>query len=145
MTGESEYTRAWLVPLADLSLILFVVTAVALVTSGELGSIQPVRQDQTRSVALGVASQVYVDTPDAPPIENWLADHPRGLGEQLTILAGYTDAGDRDFQLERGEVLAQKAMAQGFAPRIVIEQAMQPGIVVYFAQDQDPALARNLR
>lgn len=131
-----EGSAKWLVPLADLSLILFIATGGALTT---------IRSAENSGVpAEGVSAAVYVDGPDAPPLMELLATHMPSQGEQLTVLGYYAD-GERAAVARRTEELAAEAIAAGVDPRVIVQPASQTMVVARFAHDADPGLARTLQ
>ncbi|AKQ41475.2 hypothetical protein CP97_04670 [Aurantiacibacter atlanticus] len=126
----------WLVPLADLSLILFIVTGGAL--NASLG------RPEGAAPAEGVAAAIHVDVPGAPPLEEMLADHAISEGERLTVL-GYYAQGDRTDVAQRAERLADEAIAAGIEPRVIVQPAAETLVIARFAHDADPGLARGLQ
>lgn len=96
-----EASGSWLVPLADLSLILFIVTG-GVVTVGA-------GRDQDVTPAEGVAAALYVDGPGAPPLVDMLATHDLSQGEQLTV-QGYYAPGERAQVAARTQALARQAI-----------------------------------
>ncbi|MFB0613789.1 hypothetical protein [Aurantiacibacter poecillastricola] len=127
---------SWLVPLADLSLILFITMA---------GALAAQTQDvPAGSPAEGVTVSLHVDAPGAPPLAAMLADHPLSPGEQLTV-QGYYAAGDREAVTLRTEGLASEAIAAGVEPRVIVQPARETLVIARFAHDADPGLARGLQ
>lgn len=134
---------SWLVPLADLSLILFIVTGGALTAS--LGREEDVPATRPESApAEGVAAAVYIDAPGAPPLPQMLAGHPLGAGEQLSVV-GYYAPGDRADVVRRTEALAAQAIDAGIAPRVILQPARETLVIARLAHDADPGLARALQ
>ncbi len=129
----AESSGKWLVPLADLSLILFIVTG------GALGAMQ----DHRNTPAEGVAAAIYVDGPDAPPLLELLASHPIAAGERLTVLGAYAP-GQREAVMRRAEALARQAIAAGVEPRVIVQPAAETRVIARIAHDVDPGLARGL-
>ncbi|RIV85772.1 hypothetical protein [Aurantiacibacter zhengii] len=124
----------WLVPLADLSLILFIVTG------GALGA----SKEHRVTPAEGVATAIYVDGPDAPPLLELLASHPISAGEQMTVLGTYAP-GQREAVMQRTEALADQAIAAGVEPRVIVQPAAETRVIARLAHDADPGLARGLQ
>ncbi|MCP9221232.1 hypothetical protein MKP08_00515 [Erythrobacter sp. LQ02-29] len=127
-------TSGWQIMLADLSLILFIVTAAAIDT------------DAAPTPAQGLAARaepVAVFRPTGETdLTSWLAERPTDPREQLTIVARY-GAGGLDRTRAQAEALARQADAAGLAPRIVIEPGEADDVAAVFAFD--PAVARNLQ
>ena len=133
-----SHDNSWLVPLADLSLILFVATAVSLSAS--------LKHDDDQggaSYRQSVATSVLVDSPDGPSLTNWLARYQQDPGGQLTIMGSYTGA-DRDGVTQRAGELAKMAISAGVEPRLVIEPGRQSQVMTLFAYDRDPQVAQSL-
>lgn len=131
-----EASASWLVPLTDLSLILFIVTGGAL-------SADPAPL-QDAAPAEGVAAALYVDGSGAPPLLDMLAAHEASLGEQLTV-QGYYAPGERARVARRAEALAAQAINAGVEPRVIVQPARQSLVIARFAHDADPGLARGLQ
>lgn len=123
-----EGTGSWLVPLADLSLILFIVTGGALTASAG--------QEQGAAPAQGVAAALYVDGPGAPPLIDMLAAHGLAQGEQLT-LQGYYAPGERTAVAQRIEALAAQARRTGVEPRVILQPARETLVIARLAHDAD--------
>ncbi|WP_120077731.1 hypothetical protein [Aurantiacibacter odishensis] len=126
----------WLVPLADLSLILFIVTGSSLAAILE--------GNREVAPAQGVASALYVDGPGAPPLLDMLAVHDPAEGEQLTIHAYYAPE-EREAVHSRAETLAEQAIAAGLHPRVIVQPAEETLVIARFAHDADAGLARALQ
>ena len=126
----------WQTVLADLALILFMVTAAVVATAQS----EPAAMPSERSVPVAI----YAATPDAPPLVEWLALHGADSRQQLTITAMYR-AGGLAAALTRARSLAASAEAAGLAPRIVIEPG-EGELVAALAYDRPEAqLAQGLR
>ncbi len=141
MTGNGN--NSWLVPLADLSLILFIVTGATLA-----GSLGKAREDDVEprlpgGIAQGVAASIYTDAAGGPSLAEWLAQYRAGPGEQLTIEAFHTPA-DRAAVTSRAEELAQQAIAAGQPPRVIVQPASATRIMALFAYDGEAQLAQGL-
>lgn len=145
--SNSAPGQAWLVPFADMALILFVITAAGLATAPDASSSAQNALDgdaPSQGLGEGVASAVFVDSAQGPPLGPWLASHPLAQGEQLTIMCQYTDAETRSSVAARCEALAAEAMTQGKPPRVIVQEGPAQQVIAYFAADLDPLLARNL-
>ncbi len=126
----------WQVTLADLSLILFIVTASALSQGGPSPSKPPAPAQRSAT-----AEPLAVWRPGGPALGAWLAQQPHDPRQQLTIIAPYA-APAQESALSAAVSLAQEARAAGFAPRVVVEPG-QGGPSVTLAYDQP--LARALQ
>jgi len=133
--------NGWLVPLADLSLILFVITGSGLAGAAAERS----EQAETAGAAEGIASAVFADSgADLAALTQWLAQHPPGPGEQLTVLGTYHTPAQRARVAARCEELAALAQAAGFAPRVIVQQGEGAQVLAYLAHDRIAPVARDL-
>lgn len=132
--------RAWLVALADMSLLLFILTAAALRPDTGEG----LAEREYADPAFGAAAEIFVDGPTGPDFADWLGAAERGDGQHLTITASYAVLAERDAMQRRSEELAAAAIAAGYAPRVVVQQAGSAQIVAVFAHDATPGLAQQL-
>jgi hypothetical protein len=136
----------WQTTIADLSMILFMLTASAVThqkpqakatvalptTSATPSAIQPAaRSDPTA---------IWIAGAGAPPLGQWLAQQPRDSRQQVTVTATYAP-GAMDEALAQAQALARQA---GDA-RVVVEPGA-PGVRVVIGYDAPEArLARPLR
>lgn len=135
---------SWLVPLADLSMILFVVTGAALAQQpapaarlrGEDG--RPTGFIQTVPVAM------LTDAPGGPPLAQWLAGNGSDATGLVTIEGHFAAPADRPRIEARVSTLASEAREAGVEPRVVVEPGTASQVVTVFAYDRDPQLARHL-
>ncbi|WP_068078152.1 hypothetical protein [Novosphingobium lentum] len=136
----------WQWALADLSLILFLLTASALSQAGPATRAEarpvPARAAGT-SVPLSEPVAVYRPGPDAPPIGRWLAEASSDPRLQLTITV-YANAPDRAAALAQASALADAAQIAGRPARIVAEPGDPQPIVATLAYDAAPTLAPTL-
>jgi hypothetical protein len=132
----------WQYILADLSLILFMVTAAALASAEDV----PVPA-RSRSAAPGeqpVPPQatplaLYRAAPGAPPLGAWLREQSADARQQLTIVAQYAP-GDQAGALTQASALAREAGEAGMRARIVVEPG-QGGTTASLAFDAAPIAA----
>ena len=126
--GARGTGSSWLVPLADLSLILFIITAASLAARPDPGSSDAAEAQPVGSFAQGVPASVFIDLPGGPALEEWLADYHAAGGEQLTI-EGYFVPADRATIAARTDQLAQQALAApdfSASPARTIELSIRP-------------------
>lgn len=142
--GARGTGSSWLVPLADLSLILFIITAASLAARPDPGSSDAAEAQPVGSFAQGVPASVFIDLPGGPALEEWLADYHAAGGEQLTI-EGYFVPADRATIAARTDQLAQQALAAGFQPRVILQPAGGSQVQALFAADAAPQVAQTLR
>ena len=137
---------SWLVPLADLSMILFIITGVTM-SARPPQEEAPLPPPPMGGIAQGVASGIFVDAPGAPPLADWLAQYHPGSGEQLTVEGRFLPT-DRARVAARAEELAQAAIAAGFAPRVILQPVPaefgQSQVQALFAYDSGEQVAQSL-
>ncbi|MDE8651155.1 hypothetical protein [Novosphingobium album (ex Liu et al. 2023)] len=114
----------WQTMLADLSLILFMITAAALSKTSlkpATGPEQPAAaRSDPRPSPQSEPLAIYVAAPGAPPLAEWLAHQPRDDRQQLTVTARYRPGGQAAALAEAGRLAAEAGKA-GAAARIVVE------------------------
>lgn len=127
----------WQYALADLSLILFMVTGAALTQAvGKSGSMQPSPQGEPLALWRAGAG--------APPLREWLEAQAPDDRQQLTIVARY-GAGGQARALEEARTLAVSAGEAGAEARIIVEPG-EGGAAATLAYDVPAeALAHGLR
>ena len=135
----------WQTLLADLSIILFMVTAAALSQAKDGphpaggGATEPPRPS-ARSEPLAV----YRAAPGAPPLGQWLAAQSPDPRQQLSIVAHY-GLGQQQVALSEASSLLAQAGAAGTKARLVVEPG-EGGTVATLAYDAaSPGLARGLQ
>lgn len=113
----------WPILLADLSLILFVATAV----QASHSAAREARDGSSASAsapaspaAPGVPQAFYLAEPGAPPLSQWIAEQGLGDEAQVTIFASYRP-GEAQAALARAEALARQADEAGRSPRVLVE------------------------
>lgn len=132
----------WQTILADLALILFMMTAAALANApdGPLlpraappAKAAPAPRPPTPSVR-GEPVGVWRDGPGSPGLAAWLAQEARDPRLTVSILVRDA-AGHEQAALARAEALLAKAGARGTGARIVIEPGAEGGASVVLAYD----------
>lgn len=124
----------WQTVIADLSLILFMVTALAL-EDAPAETPAPTPASAPRS---GEAMALY--RPSAgTTLAQWLQAQAPDPRQQLTIVAQYKATGASE-AAHQALAMANTAEKEGFTPRIVIEQASDADLYAFIAHD----LARGL-
>jgi hypothetical protein len=138
----------WQYILADLSLILFMVTAAALAQAEDAPQQTPPQNEESSAEAQPLSPQgqplaVYRAAPGAPPLGVWLRDQAADARQQLTIVAQYRP-GTQAEALSKAEALARAAGDAGTRARIVIEPG-EGGTTATLAFDSPAAaLVRGL-
>lgn len=113
----------WQTLMADLSIILFMVTAAALSQSGP-GKAQAARAATSTATAepsqRGEPIAVYRTGAGAPPLGEWLDSQPRDPRQLLTIVSTYAP-GKQAEAMARATRLANDAAARAVLTRVVVE------------------------
>lgn len=133
MTARSSV--GWQTALADLSLILFIITAAAV--SRQPPAIPAQESNGRRSSAEKAAPSpqseplaVYVDAPGAPPLSRWLRDQAVDPRQQLTITVRYgADVYSQSEALSAANRLVREAGLAGHSARIIVEPGEGPARV----------------
>ncbi|KPP92559.1 hypothetical protein [Erythrobacter sp. HL-111] len=114
---------SWQLVLADLALILFLVTLAALAGSHEPGRTEANGgggPEQGGPARFAPSQALYRAGPDAPPLDEWLARQERDPRATLTIYARHDRAGE-SAAWAAAQALSREARAAGAAVRVVIE------------------------
>lgn len=114
----------WQTLMADLSIILFMVTAAALSQAGP-GKAADAAQGKTNVPAAGPSQRgepiaVYRSGRGAPPLAEWLDTQPRDDRQMLTIVSTYLP-GKQAEALARATAFAGDAAARHIQTRVVVE------------------------
>jgi len=121
-TVEMRAGVGWQYALADLSLILFLVTAAALARQPVRATPRPAAPAAVQGVMLADPVAVWRAGPGAPTLEQWLAGQALDPRQRLTIVARYSGA-----RAEEAFARAQEAMGGvkhlPAATRMVVEPA----------------------
>lgn len=128
----------WQTTMADLALILFIVSVAGLQGAKE-------EKSATDLPAQGEPTAVYRARPGAPPLDLWLAEQAPDARQRLTIVAQYRSGGAEAAALQAVRLAAQ-AGAAGSAARIVLEEGDASGPTAFLAYDRSAEeVARSLR
>lgn len=140
MTGQ--VSSSWATTLADLAIILFMITAADL-SNAEIA--KSAAAPSSAAVATAEPVALYRPGGSAPSLGSWLAEQPDDPRQQLTIVVRYR-AGDADAMAEEGLRLVSQAEAAGRDARLIAEPADRPEIAAVLAYDSNPqAVARKLQ
>jgi hypothetical protein len=135
----------WQYVLADLSLILFMITAATLAQTQEANDArQAVTREAVTPSPLGQPLAVYRAEAGAPPLAQWLGGQSADARQQLTIVAQFR-AGEQGAALEQAQALAREAGELGRKARIVIEPGEGGTSAALAFDDPNASLARSLR
>lgn len=133
-------SSSWQTILADLALILFLVTASALANAPDapLGPDVPARH-APRPVAPSPRAEpvgVWTDGPGAPPLAEWLATSARDPRLRVTIAVRYARASRVD-ALAHAAQLGELAGPRAAAARMVVEPGASDGASVALGYDAE--------
>ena len=129
MTGK--LANGWYIMLADLSLILFLVTA---------ASTHDIAPDPVRGNPLPaetVPTAIYRAAPGAPPLDQWLRDQHGDERQGLTIIARYAEGGMAAASAAPAR-LASTAGQAAPPPRIIVEPGEQAEELAVLTFDRPP-------
>ena len=130
----------WQIVFADLSIILFMVTAAALARTGDERAVQVPADPSPRSDPVAV----YRSSPGAPPLDVWLAAQPADPRQMLTIVSSYRPGGQQA-AIASAALLARSASNKGMASRIVVEPGAGDSTAMLAFDRPVQELARSLR
>lgn len=130
----------WQTVFADLSIILFMVTAAALARTGGEATMSVSTEPSPRSDPVAV----YRSSPGAPPLQAWLAAQPGDPRQMLTIVSSYRPGGQSAAIASAAE-LARSASDRDMVSRIVIEPGDGESTAMLAFDRPAQELARSLR
>jgi hypothetical protein len=122
--------RSWQLVLADLALILFLVTLAALAASSPAGQASPPSPSQH----FAPSQALFRPVPDGPSLSQWLARQPQDRRATLTIIARHT-LDDAAESWERAARLAREGQAAGANVRVVITRGATSELYASLAYD----------
>lgn len=122
---------AWQLILADLALILFLLTLSALPDQGgvEEGSLSSLGRNE-----IAPAQSLFIDTGNGRDFEQWAALATHDPRATLTIVANHSDEG-RELVWSRAQQLAGVAEQSGFSVRVILRPASQDLVYASLAYD----------
>ncbi|MCW1382988.1 hypothetical protein OLX02_09150 [Novosphingobium sp. KCTC 2891] len=134
-------SASWQTILADLSLILFMVTASALSDAPvpPAAHARPAPPQPVHASPRAEPVGVWTDGPGAPPLAEWLAQQGSDPRLRATVLVHHT--GDPVTGLDRARDLIAAIGPRGAATRVVVEQGNSSGVTVTLGYDAQ-AVAR---
>lgn len=140
MIGQGS--QGWATTLADLSIILFMITAADL-SNAELAK----SGLETTSAMVATAEPVamFRPGPSAPTLKAWLSQQPDDPRQQLTVIVRHKGSGaEADAIIARGLDLMTQADAAGRQARLIVEHSDHADVAAILAYDSDPAVAHKL-
>ena len=138
MLTLTRNSNSWQLILADLALILFLVTAAALSAGGGIEeAIEAINEpDQTALPGtLAPAQALYRAGPGLPTLAEWLEQQPRDPRASLTIVAQHI-AGEDERAWSDARSMAATANAMGVRARVIIREGEASAIHASLAYDQ---------
>ncbi|UAB78719.1 hypothetical protein INR77_03055 [Erythrobacter sp. SCSIO 43205] len=130
--------HGWQLILADLSLILFLVTLSALVSSSMGGADEA--QGSASGPYVAPAQALYRKVEGGPDLDEWLSEQVDDPRAALTIIAHHS-SGERDAVWEKALTWAELAQQEKVPVRVVINEADNSEIYASLAYDA-PELER---
>lgn len=130
-------SHSWQLVLADLALILFLVTLTALVTSSEEGIEKASREDDEPSPSapyVAPAQALFRPTPSGPSLAEWVAQQPADPRTTLTIIAQHS-RDDEILMWENAQVMAASVAGSPIAVRVIITSGNQSDLYASLAFD----------
>jgi hypothetical protein len=158
VSPDRRGSNGWQLILADLALLLFLVSASVLTTQEQTGQERTGLEQSAQERAAqeraarreqegeaqapggeGIALAVYRSGPDLPPgspgLDQWLALQQPDPRATLTITATHA-AGDETRAWREARSLAQSAQAQGVRVRVMIRAGKTTGIAASLTYDE---------
>lgn len=129
---QTAFVTRWQTVLADLSLILFLVTALAL--EEEQQPHPPVSAATSATPASHVALGVWRQVPGGLPLREWLAQQPPDAGQRVALTITYR-AGLLADALAQAQALQADMGAAGANARVLLVQGNADGAMVRLVQD----------
>ncbi len=139
---------SWQLILADLALILFLVTLSALANEAAHESSDDPRSPADSADRQQIAPQIaasqalFRPTPLGPSIEEWLREQSADPRATLTIFAQH-QAADEAAIWDQAQALASNAELAGFAVRVVITQGQDSDVYASLAYDAPVTVAAD--
>lgn len=136
---KSSSPHGWQLILADLALILFLVTLTALVEGFEEtddGSPDEGSQNEAKpSPYVAPAQALFRQIEGGPSLSQWLDEQPRDPRATLTIIAQHKGPSDKDRIWQKARELASSVEGSQVTVRVVITRADSADIYASLAFD----------
>jgi hypothetical protein len=135
----------WQAMLADLSLILFMVTAAVLAKRPEAPPAlsSPPTDNVLKASERSQPLAIWIAGPGAPRLGDWLTAQSADPRQQVTVTAQYAPGGQAQAIAEASRLVAEAGEA-GISARIVIEPGSGP-LQAALAYDAPPHVAHSLQ
>jgi len=125
-----RHAQSWQLILADLALILFLVTLSALAV--EEGN--DLAESDAEKPQIAPAQALFRPIRRGPTLSQWLAERPADGRATLTVFARFAESERADIW-SQASALAQEASESGFSVRVVISRADSSDIYASLAYD----------
>lgn len=122
---------SWQLVLADLALILFLVTLATLA-----GQKSAAHQKAAPDIEIAASQALFRPTISGPTLAQWLAQRPEDPRATLTIIARHSGS-DQQSVWRKAQDLATSARGHGFSVRVIIEQDTSSDIYASLAYDAE--------
>ncbi|MEM7701637.1 MAG: hypothetical protein AAF251_06835 [Pseudomonadota bacterium] len=132
MLTLTRHTNSWQLILADLALILFLVTAAAL--GAGAGVEEPAQPAEQRTEVIAPAQALYRAGPGLPSLAGWLEQQPRDPRTALTIVAEHR-IGDDERAWSDARAMAATAAAMNVRSRVIIRAGRTNAVHASLAYD----------
>ncbi len=135
MRGVIRGPMTWHLILADLALILFLITAAALQNETLSRPEASVTGEGSGALAVQPSQALYRAGPGLVTLEQWLDAQPRDPRAGLTIVAQHAP-GEADKVWNEARKMSQMAIAKGIRARVIIREASPTDLYASMAYDQ---------
>ncbi|MFU7529366.1 hypothetical protein [Qipengyuania sp. ASV99] len=140
----SRRAPSWQLILADLALILFLVTLSALARESPQGrdnlATRPSNLDAEDTPQIASSQALFRPLAQGPSLKQWLSEQPADPRATLTIFARHVGADSDGAKMwDQAQTLASSAEGSGFAVRVVITQGEQNDLYASLAYDAPSA------
>lgn len=133
--GRGKGSNGWQLVLADLSLILFLVTLTALVnTSSETGE-SPEPATFVAPAHIAASQALFRPTSRGPSLAQWLAEQPADPRATLTIIARHS-GDDKDLMWDNAQMMAASVAQSGVPVRVIITKGDESDLYASLAYDE---------
>ena len=135
MIGNNS--QSWATTLADLAIILFMITA------ADLANADMAKSALEGTPTLATAEPVAIYRPGGASLTEWLDGQPEDPRQRLTIVVHH--GGTTSSAMDQGMRLNAEAELAGREARLIVERSEHSDVAAILAYDSDPkAVARKL-
>lgn len=123
-------SNSWQLILADLALILFLLTLAALASQAS----HPAAQNSPEPVHFASSQALFRQTRNGPSLSQWLAAQPRDPRATVTVFARHSET-DSQKLWARAQAMASAARGEGYTVRVLIEKGETSDLYASLAYD----------